>query len=133
MEATMAARKQSSYQIISTRMHGMVDIGMVLLLIATPFVLGFANLGAAQFSMQGIAAILLIASMLTRYEFGLLGIIPMPMHLVLDIGAGVLLMASPWIFGFAGSVFWPHVVLGLAEAGAAAVTKTQPQRASMLV
>ena len=128
----MPARKQASFQILSTRMHGMLDIGMVLLLIAAPFALGFANMGAAQFTMQGIAVLILGASLMTRYEFGLAGIIPMPMHLMLDIGAGLLLAASPWLLGFYSTVYWPHLLLGLAEVGAAVMTKTQPQRASMM-
>src|SRR5262249_35864761 len=39
---------------------------------------------------------------------------------------GLLLAASPWIFGFAWEVWIPHVVLGLAEVGAAMFTQTRP-------
>jgi hypothetical protein len=128
----MAARKQASYQIISTRMHGMMDIGVVLLLLVLPFALGFADFGPAHLVMLGMAFIIVIASLMTRFEFGIVGIIPMPMHLMLDVGAGLLLAASPWLLGFYSAVYLPHLLVGLAEIGAAVMTKTQPQRASMM-
>jgi hypothetical protein len=37
----------------------------------------------------------------------------MPVHLLLDLAGGAVLAASPWIFGFADRVFWPHVLFGL--------------------
>ncbi len=56
----------------------------------------------------------------------------MPTHLTLDLLSGVLLAASPWLFGFSGFVYVPHLVLGVLEVGAALMTKTTPylQRAS---
>lgn len=45
----------------------------------------------------------------------------MPTHLMLDLGSGLLLAASPWLFGFADGtattdgVWVPHLVLGLVE------------------
>ena len=41
-------------------------------------------------------------------------------------GRGVLLAASPWLFGFADRVYWPHLILGLAEIGAGLMTRTTP-------
>jgi hypothetical protein len=41
----------------------------------------------------------------------------MAVHNLFDIGAGALLVLSPWIFGFAdesANVWAPHVVVGLA-------------------
>jgi hypothetical protein len=64
----------------------MIDITYVLALIAVPFVLGFANGGAAQWVPHGLAVVLLISSMLTRYELGMVGVFSMPMHLMLDVG-----------------------------------------------
>ncbi|MBA3969217.1 MAG: SPW repeat protein, partial [Gemmatimonadetes bacterium] len=52
--------------------------------------------------------------------------IPMIGHLWVDGLGGLLLAASPWLFGFSEHVWMPHLVLGLAEFGAALVTKTIP-------
>jgi hypothetical protein len=47
-------------------------------------------------------------------------------HLLLDAASGLLLAVSPWLFGFADRVFWPHLVIGLVEIGAALTTRTIP-------
>jgi len=127
----MAARKQASYQIISTKMHGMEDYAMGVLLIAAPYLLGFANYTAAQWVPTVIGVAILGASMLTRYELGVYGLIPMPMHLMLDAGAAILLIASPWLFGFSSTVYLPHVILGLVILASGAMTKTQPQQGAL--
>jgi hypothetical protein len=124
----MAARKQASYQIISTKMHGMEDYGMGVLLIAAPYLLGFANHTAAQWVPTIVGVAILGMSLLTRYELGLYGLIPMPMHLMLDAGAAILLIASPWIFQFASVVYLPHVILGVVILASGVMTKTQPQQ-----
>jgi hypothetical protein len=50
----------------------------------------------------------------------------MPTHLLLDAGSGAFLLVSPWLFGFADFVWWPHVVIGLLEIGSAVTTKKAP-------
>ncbi|WP_309086135.1 SPW repeat protein [Chelativorans sp.] len=118
-------------QIIPTRTHGVLDYLVGLLLIAAPWLLGFADGGPAQWVpvILGLAAI--IYSLLTNYELGVVKLIPMPGHLALDIGSGLLLAASPWLFGFADVVAWPHLVFGLLEIAIAAFTHRRPDYASL--
>jgi hypothetical protein len=52
----------------------------------------------------------------------------MSLHLMLDMGSGLLLAASPWIFGFSDELKWFHVIVGLGEIAAAAMTRTHPHR-----
>src|SRR3712207_2864116 len=99
---------------------------MGALLIVAPYLLGFADGTAAQWIPQIVGAALIGASLLTDYELGVVRMIPMPVHLGLDVAAGVLLAASPWLFGFADRVWVPHVVFGLAEIGAGLTTRTVP-------
>lgn len=50
----------------------------------------------------------------------------MGVHNLFDIGAGALLAASPWLFGFAdqGANVWaPFVVVGIAAIGLGLTTK----------
>jgi hypothetical protein len=63
---------------------------------------------------------------LTEYELGVVPLISVPTHLILDALGGLLLASSPWLFGFAIDIWMPHVILGLAEIGAAIFTQTQP-------
>jgi hypothetical protein len=123
----MAARKQASYQIISTKMHGLEDYAVGALLIAAPWIFNFADGTAAQWVPVIVGVAILGLSMLTRYELGLYGLIPMPMHIMIDAGAAVLLIASPWLFGFSGRVYLPHVIVGLIILASGALSKTQPQ------
>jgi hypothetical protein len=53
-------------------------------------------------------------------------VIPVPVHLGIDVLGGLLLAASPWLFGFNDRVWGPHLVFGLLEAGLALVTRTEP-------
>ena len=101
--------------LIPTRVHGIIDYAVGALLIVAPYLLGFADGTAAQWVpvLLGLAA--LIYSALTDYELGLVKVLPMPVHLGLDVASGILLAASPWLFGFADHIWWPHVVVGTAE------------------
>ena len=111
---------------IPTRTHGVIDYLMGALLIVAPYILGFADGTAAQWIPQVVGAALIGTSLLTDYELGVVRVIPMPVHLGLDVAAGALLAVSPWLFGFADRVWVPHVILGLAEIGAGLMTRTVP-------
>ena len=113
---------------MSTRTHGILDYIVGILLIAAPWLFGFAQGGAETWIpvLLGIGA--LFYSLLTDYEFGIWRVIPMKTHLALDMASGVFLAASPWLFGFADLVYMPHLLVGLVEIGAAAMTRRVPQR-----
>jgi hypothetical protein len=115
-------------RIIPTWLHGMLDYPLGLLLIALPWLGGFADNGAAMWTpiVAGVAMVGLSA--FTAYEAGLVRTIPMSAHLIVDGALGLLLAASPWLFGFADVVYLPHLILGLGEIGAAGVTQTKPGR-----
>ena len=111
---------------IPTRVHGMLDYASGLLLIVAPYLFGFADGTAAQYIPQALGAGILLMSLITDYEFSLAKLVPMPVHLGVDVAGGLLLAASPWLFGFADRVYWPHLILGLAEIGAGLMTRTAP-------
>jgi len=111
---------------LPTRLHGVIDYLWGLALLSTPWLLGFADVPAATWVavVFGVGAILYSA--LTAYELGLLKILPMPMHLILDGIGGVVLAASPWLFGFADRVYLPHLLFGLFSVVACLVTRLEP-------
>jgi hypothetical protein len=111
---------------LPTRIHGMLDYLLGALLIASPWALGFGAGGAETWVPVGLGALLLLYSLFTDYELGLVKRLQMPAHLLLDVLSGLLLAVSPWLFGFDTHVWMPHVVLGLAEVAVAAVTNTVP-------
>lgn len=109
-------------KILSTKTHGVLDYLVGVLLIAAPWMFGFANGGAETwvFVAAGIAA--LVYSLITNYELGAAKLLSMKTHLAFDTISGLLLAASPWIFQFADNVFWPHLIFGLLELGVVLLT-----------
>jgi hypothetical protein len=109
---------------LSTRVHGVMDYAMGILLLASPYLFGFATGGIKQWLPMILGLAMLGMSLLTRYEWGAIRVIPMPAHLAVDGLSGALLAVSPWLFGFSGIVFLPHLILGLIELGTSLVTET---------
>jgi hypothetical protein len=118
-------------KIISTKVHGVLDYMMGILLIASPWIFGFAGNNWATWIPCILGISMIIYSLATDYEPGLSDNISMRTHLTLDIVAGAMLAASPWIFGFANEVYLPHLILGIAEIGAAALTTSKVGEATM--
>lgn len=116
-------------RIIPTRIHGILDYLLGIVLIAAPWVLDFADGGAEQWVPVILGAGLIAYSLLTNYELGVVRMLSMPVHLGLDVLSGVILAASPWVFGFSDEIWWPHVVFGLLEIGAGLMTQTVPEDA----
>ena len=100
----------------------MLDYLVGLLLIIGPFLMGFDTSGPAQWVPTLLGLSIIVYSLLTRYEMGAVGLIPFNVHLGLDAAGGVLLLVSPWLFGFADIVWWPHVLFGIVEIGTVLLT-----------
>ena len=117
---------------LSTKLHGIFDyVGGVVLILA-PMIFRFEHVGGPAVMIPRIMGVVLIAySLLTQYEWGLLKVLPMPYHLVIDFAASLFLAISPWLFGFRHDMLnaWlPHVVLGVAVIGLVLVSKTEPAK-----
>ncbi len=104
---------------LPSRLHGFIDYLWGLALLATPWIFGFADGGAAQILafVFGIGAI--FYSLITDYELGVIRLLPMPLHLGLDGLGGAFLAASPWLFGLFSVV-------------ASLITRTDPMQPSGL-
>ena len=118
-----------SLRVIPTREHGALDYLTGGALLAAPGLLGIKDDLRATLALRLAGGGATAYSLVTDYEFGLAGLLPMPVHLALDAASGVLLASSPWLFGFAekGTRYWlPHALVGAQEILAAAMTKTAP-------
>ncbi len=98
---------------IPTRVHGLLDYGWALLVLAAPWVFQFDHGSAETWFSLVVAAVTMLISLFTDYEWGVSRTIPMPVHLLFDVAGGVLLALSPWLFKFASVVYLPHVILGI--------------------
>jgi hypothetical protein len=99
--------------IVPVRIHCVLDYLVGVLLLAAPWLFGFADGGPAQWVAIVVGAVIIVYSLLKDYELGLATAIPLPVHLGLDVVAGIFLTMSPWLFGFADAIAWPHVLFGL--------------------
>lgn len=111
---------------IGTKTHGYLDYIMGVLLIAAPWIFGFARDGAETWVPVVLGAAVILYSLFTDYELGMNPVISMRTHLMLDLIGGVILAISPWLFGFADYIWAPHLILGILEIGAALMTKQVP-------
>jgi hypothetical protein len=111
---------------ISTRVHGVIDYIVGVLLIIVPWLLGFARGGAETWVPVLLGIALILYSFFTNYELGVVKRLPMSTHLWLDGISGFILAISPWLFGFADIVWAPHLIVGLLEIGMALFTEKVP-------
>jgi hypothetical protein len=114
-------------RIIPTKIHGILDYVMGLLLIASPWIFDFARDGAETWVPVLLGVSTVMYSLFTNYELGISGKISMKTHLAIDLVSGIFLAGSPWIFGFSEYVYLPHVILGLTEVVAVLLSKTEPE------
>ncbi|QQR39420.1 SPW repeat domain-containing protein [Devosia rhizoryzae] len=98
---------------MSSRVHGIIDYLVAAVLLLAPYLFGFADGGPAQMVPTVLAIAIIIVSLLTRYELSVAKLIPYPIHLVLDLLVGLVLLVSPWLFNFADQIWWPHVLVGV--------------------
>jgi hypothetical protein len=101
--------------VIPTRVHGVLDYATAIVLIAVPWLFQFDNHRKAMLVPVILGMGIILYSLLTDYELGIAHLIPMPTHLMLDVLGALVLIASPWIFGFSDDIWWPHVAIGLYE------------------
>ena len=117
-------------KVISTKVHGVMDYLVGIILIAAPWLLDFYRGGAETWVpvVLGIGAILY--SLVTNYEYSVSKTLSMRVHLTLDVISGIFLALSPWLFGFHEFVYLPHLILGVLEIAAGLMTETEPKTAA---
>ncbi len=111
---------------IPTKFHAPLDYIVGAALIAAPWIFQFSQHRAATVVPIVLGIGLIAYSLFTNYELGVWKVAPMAVHNLIDIAAGALLAASPWIFGFAddtANVWVPHLVVGLAAVFLGLTTK----------
>lgn len=116
---------------ISPNTHGIIDYLISIILIVSPWLLGFYRGGAETWVPVGLGIITIIVSLITDYKYSISKTISMQGHLIIDFISGVLLAISPWLFGFSEYVYLPHLIFGLLEIGASLTTQTKETHTSV--
>jgi hypothetical protein len=79
--------------------HGLLEYGAGVLLLAAPFLFAFDSEAATALAiLAGLGVIALAAS--TASSTGLAKVIPLGVHVLLDLVVVAFLVAAPFLFGF---------------------------------
>lgn len=112
----------------STRTHTLIGLIVGVALLVAPWLFGFADRGGAAVTVPLVVGIFIILSeLITTSEISLIKLVPMRIHTIIDILAGIFLAASPWLFGFndlEANAWVPHVIVGILVVGYALATRT---------
>ncbi len=112
---------------ITSLAHAALDYPAGLLVLASPWLCGYADVGdGAPTVAVVVGLLLLLQSAITDYELSVADVLPMAAHLAIDVVAGVVLAVSPFVLGVAddGTNAWlPQVVLGLGLIGSGLLTR----------
>jgi hypothetical protein len=112
---------------ISTSFYGVINWAACLLLLSTPWFMGYYVYGgAALFLPLLIGWLQFIMAVFSNNKHGFIKVFPMQMHLFLDVVTGSFLMCSPFVYAFSDKVFWPQVLLGALLLIAGIFTKKSP-------
>jgi hypothetical protein len=126
-----------SYKFIPTKVHGALDYIVAVALLLAPMIFGFQSVGGAAVVIPMVlGAGLFLYSLFTNYEWGVFKLLSMPYHLIVDVVASLLLLLSPFIFGFANeapNAWVPHAVVGITVILVVIFSETTPGNRTAIV
>ncbi len=88
------------FRIIPRPVHAATDYVFAGLLAASPSLVGFEEETEAVLAARVLAGTTVVASLCTRYELGLVRVLPFNTHLLLDLLAALPTIAAPWLLKF---------------------------------
>src|SRR4051812_1855746 len=81
--------------------HACLDYIVGLATLASPWIFGFNDISStATQVMVAVGLVVLGLSLLTDYPLGLIKAVPFKVHGTLETLGGIMLLISPWIFGY---------------------------------
>lgn len=113
---------------LSTRTHTIIGLIVGVALLVAPWLFMFADEGGAAVMVPLlVGAFVLLSELTTTSALSPLKLVPMKIHIMIDVVTGLFLAASPWIFMFndlEANAWVPHLIVGIAIVGYALVTRT---------
>jgi len=114
---------------LSLKTHNVLDYLIGAALALSPYLFGFAEIAAARNLFLVLGLGLIGYSLLTNYQYSIAKIIPLPMHMFMDVTAGIVLMLWPSLSGYrpalSGFQYALHFIFGLGAIGLVAFTDTR--------
>lgn len=94
-------RTRSSLRFVSPFVHGALDYLLIGALVMAPALFPAGTPRAAALACYGVGVAHWLLSSLTRYPFGVVRVVPFPVHGAIELLTAPLLIALPWLVGFA--------------------------------
>jgi hypothetical protein len=122
---------------ISTKVHTIIGLFVGVVLVFASSIFGFTDNAVAATIPVIVGVFIIINELITTSPYSLVKLVPMKVHIILDVMTGVFLAVSPWLFGFMDSdqsnQWIPHLVVGMLVAGYALLTSTIDDRAKSVI
>jgi len=107
---------------IPSFMHAILDYVFALALLTSPWLLGFDESSRATTIAVVFGLVVLLYSLLTNYEGGLIRVIPFRVHLFIDWVVGLCLLTVPWFLRFTDRFAEPFYGFGMYAIAVALLT-----------
>lgn len=121
---------------VSLRVHNILDYVAGAALLLCPYIFGFADVAAARGLFLVLGFGLIGYSLLTNYQYSVFKVIPLGVHMALDVLFGVMLILGPYVFGYRGAVTAGqtglHYVLGIGVIGLVALTRPKTDQGRVM-
>ncbi len=98
-------------KIINTKLHGILDYSIMLAL-TIPWLVNYYTKSGDTWVFAALGGLIGLYSLTTDYEFGLLKLLPMKVHLFFDVFIAIFLIITPWFFQIDHYYFYWPVFLG---------------------
>jgi hypothetical protein len=118
---------------IPTQAHAALDLTVGMLLVALPWIANFDDARALTGISVGAGAAVLVLGVLTDYEPSPAKVVPMPLHIAVDVVVSFFLVgiAAGVLAGDGGGRAWaPLLVIGIVGFVAAALSEPAPRGAA---
>ena len=118
--------------VISTKAHTVIGLLGGIVLILAPTIFDFSDNTAASMAALWVGIFIILNELITTSPYSPLKLVPMKIHIALDVVTGAFLAVSPWLFGFMDSAqnnqWVPHLIVGIMVMGYALLTNTADER-----
>lgn len=117
---------------ISTKAHTVIGLVVGVVLVFAAGIFGFTDNNAASMVALWVGIFIVISELMTTSPFSLIKLIPMRVHIIIDVLTGIFLAVSPWLFNFMDTAqnnqWLPHLLVGIVIVGYALLTSTADVR-----
>jgi hypothetical protein len=108
-------------------MHGFIEHNYVAAVATAPQTAHFENEEKAVLLCRVFSSGVLVTSLLTRAEWGMIRVLPYKAHLAIDLVSSIAALSLPWVFGFAHNHRARNAFLAMGASGLVVTLLSEPE------